>query len=126
IIRNENADQVYTTAFMCALFEKEGNDLFDVRQAVLGHVQQGGNPSPFDRIQATRLAARCVEFLVQQAGKPAPSCAAIGLQGGKTEFTSLGDIPLLMDHQAQRPVEEWWMALRPLAKLMAHAPATGQ
>ncbi|MGB8648552.1 MAG: 6-phosphofructokinase, partial [Anaerolineae bacterium] len=42
IIRNENADQVYTTAFMCALFEKEGNDLFDVRQAVLGHVQQGG------------------------------------------------------------------------------------
>ena len=39
-----------------ALFEREGGDLFDVREAVLGHVQQGGNPSPFDRIQATRLA----------------------------------------------------------------------
>ena len=30
-------------------------------------VQQGGDPSPFDRIQATRLAARCVAFLVEAA-----------------------------------------------------------
>jgi 6-phosphofructokinase len=38
------------------LFEEEGTDLFDVRPAILGHLQQGGNPSPFDRIQATRFA----------------------------------------------------------------------
>ncbi|MGE5140381.1 MAG: 6-phosphofructokinase, partial [Rudaea sp.] len=122
IIRNENADPVYTTSFMCALFEKEGNDLFDVRQAVLGHVQQGGKPSPFDRIQATRLASRCVDFLIQNAGKPAPACAAIGLLGGKVEYTNLVDLPLLMDAEAQRPIEEWWMRLRPLSKRMAHPP----
>ncbi|MFW5933131.1 MAG: 6-phosphofructokinase, partial [Actinomycetota bacterium] len=60
IIRSEGADAVYTTPFLWALFEKEGGDRFDVRQAILGHVQQGGNPTPFDRIQSTRLAGRCV------------------------------------------------------------------
>ncbi len=123
IIRNENADRIYTTSFMCSLFEKEGGDIFDARQAVLGHVQQGGNPTPFDRIQATRLAARCVDFLAQQAGKAAPGCAAIGLQGGKVAFTSLADLPLLMDAEFQRPIEQWWMGLRPLAKVMAQPPS---
>ncbi|OQY27139.1 MAG: 6-phosphofructokinase, partial [Anaerolineaceae bacterium 4572_5.1] len=58
IIRSENADSIYTTNFLVALFEKEGGDLFDVRQSILGHVQRGGSPSPFDRIQATRLATK--------------------------------------------------------------------
>jgi phosphofructokinase len=49
IIRNENADPVYTTGFITSLFEKEGGELFDARQAILGHVQEGGDPSPFDR-----------------------------------------------------------------------------
>ena len=68
MIRNEYANPVYTTPFMCALFEEEGGDLFDVRQAILGHLQQGGDPSPFDRIQATRLATRCIDYLIEQAG----------------------------------------------------------
>lgn len=122
IIRNENADRVYTTAFMCALFEKEGSGWFDVRPAILGHVQQGGNPTPFDRIQATRLATRCIEFLGQEAGRPAPGAAAIGLQGGRVAFTSLADLPLLMDPVYQRPVEQWWLRLRPLAQLLAQQP----
>ena len=123
IIRNENADRIYTTPFMCAVFEKEGGQLFDARQAVLGHVQQGGNPTPFDRIQATRLAARCIDFLMQQAGKTAPGCAAIGLQSGKVALTSLADLPLLMDTEFQRPIEQWWMGLRGLSKVMAQPPA---
>ena len=69
VIRNEKANPLYTTSFMSALFEEEGQDLFDVRSAILGHMQQGGNPSPFDRIQATRLATRCVEFLSERSRK---------------------------------------------------------
>jgi 6-phosphofructokinase 1 len=45
LIRNENANPIYTTGFMCSLFEEEGDNLFDVRQTILGHVQQGGDPS---------------------------------------------------------------------------------
>src|SRR5690606_32923589 len=66
MIRSEDANQVYTTPFMVALFEEEGAEQFDVRQAILGHLQQGGNPSPFDRIQATRLATRCIDYLIEQ------------------------------------------------------------
>jgi 6-phosphofructokinase 1 len=119
IIRNENADRVYSTAFMCALFEKEGKNWFDVRPAILGHVQQGGNPTPFDRIQATRLAARCVEFLIAEAGRPAPAASAIGVQAGKVGFTSLADLALLIDPVFQRPVEQWWMRLKPLAEMLS-------
>ncbi len=124
MIRNELADPVYTTSFMCALFEKEGQGFFDVRPAILGHVQQGGNPTPFDRIQATRLAARCVQFLIEEAGKPAPGCSAIGLQGGKVAFTSLADLPLLMEPGHQRPINQWWLQLRSLNKMMSQAPTT--
>ena len=64
MIRNEYANPIYTTAFMCALFEEEGRDLFDVRPAILGHLQQGGDPSPFDRIQANHFARLCMEALI--------------------------------------------------------------
>ena len=64
MIRSEYANPVYTTAFMCALFEEEGHDFFDVRPAILGHLQQGGDPSPFDRIQSNRFSRLCMEALI--------------------------------------------------------------
>jgi 6-phosphofructokinase 1 len=119
MIRNENADPLYTTDFMSALFEKEGGDLFDVRQAILGHMQQGGDPSPFDRIQATRLAEHCVSFLIDEADKPTPASAAIGLQAGHVRFTSLEDLPRLSDKVYRRPKDQWWLELRDIARIMA-------
>ncbi|MFC2030115.1 6-phosphofructokinase [Chloroflexota bacterium] len=119
MIRSENADPLYSTHFMRSLFEKEGGDLFDVRQAILGHVQQGGNPSPFDRIQATRLASECISFLTAQAGGPTPAAASIGLQEGRVVFTSLEDLPRLTEKGFQRPKEQWWLGIRPVARLMA-------
>jgi 6-phosphofructokinase 1 len=104
---------------MRSLFEKEGGDLFDVRQAILGHVQQGGNPSPFDRIQVTRLASECINFLTEEAGQPSPAAAAIGLQEGRVIFTSLQDLPRLVAKGYQRPKEQWWLRLRPIARIMA-------
>ncbi len=121
MIRNENVNPFYTTAFMAALFEEEGRDLFDVRQAILGHLQQGGDPSPFDRIQAARLAARCVDFLIAEAGKDEPDSAFIGIQGGKIVFTPLEDWPRLIEKEKQRPKQQWWLDLRPVAKTLAAA-----
>jgi 6-phosphofructokinase 1 len=119
MIRNEYADLLYTTDFICALFEKEGGELFDVRQAILGHMQQGGNPTPFDRIQATRLAAEGIAFLTREAEQSSPVAAAIGLQGGRVKFTSLEDLPRLIEEDTQRPKEQWWLELRPIARIMA-------
>jgi 6-phosphofructokinase 1 len=127
MIRNEDANLVYSTAFMCALFEEEGGGLFDVRQSILGHLQQGGNPSPFDRIQATRLATRCIDYLIQQASHGNSQSAFIGLQGKEIKFHNLEDFPRMGDMKNQRPKEQWWMGLRDIARLLSQpAPHTHQ
>lgn len=125
IIRNEMANEIYSTSFMNALFEEEGGDLFDVRQAILGHMQQGGDPSPFDRILATRMAARSVAFLEEQIGSAEPTSACIGQIRGEMTFTDIQDLPRLMDVEHTRPKKQWWMDLRPVARLLAQpAPKT--
>jgi len=123
VLRNELANPLYTAQFIAALFEQEGGGLFDVRQAILGHLQQGGDPSPFDRIQATRLAARCLAFLVEKAGQGEAAGAVIGLQNGHVQIHSLDDIAQLADMAHHRPIEQWWLALRPIARLMAQSGA---
>jgi 6-phosphofructokinase 1 len=120
LIRNEEANPFYTTPFMCALFEQEGGDLFDVRQAILGHLQQGGDPSPFDRTLATRMAAASVDYLVSEAEKgPSGAAAFIGLREGKLTITPFDEMPRLMDLENQRPKEQWWRQLAPIAQLLA-------
>jgi 6-phosphofructokinase 1 len=119
IIRNEYVSTLYDAQFIAALFEQEGGALFDVRQAILGHLQRGGDPSPYDRIQATRLAARCVEFLIDQAAADGSACAFIGLQAGQVQTTPLQNLPRVADTKLQRPNEQWWLDLRPIASVLA-------
>ena len=125
LIRNEDANPFYTTPFMCALFEQEGGDLFDVRQAILGHLQQGGDPSPFDRILATRMASESVEYLIREAQAGSAGAAAfIGLREGKLTITPFDELPKLMDLENKRPKDQWWRQLAPIAQLLA-APGPG-
>jgi len=119
MIRNEYANHIYNTNFMCALFEEEGKDLFDVRPAILGHQQQGGDPSPFDRIQATRLARLCIDHLIGTCEKGGDEASFIGLQAGKFWFHDIRDFPRVVDMDCQRPKDQWWMGLRPIARLLA-------
>jgi 6-phosphofructokinase 1 len=105
---------------MNALFEEEGQNLFEVRQAILGHLQQGGSPTPFDRIQATRLATKCIDFLIQEADKVAPMAGFMGRNGGQTSVFSIEDLPRMMDTHYERPSYQWWMEMvPPIARTMA-------
>ncbi|KPL06400.1 6-phosphofructokinase [bacterium SM23_57] len=119
MIRNEYANDIYTTGFMCALFEEEGRDLFDVRPAILGHLQQGGDPSPFDRIQATRLGRLCLEYLIDACDRGNDDSVFIGLRGGEYRFHDMRDFPRMVDMGKQRPSEQWWMGLQEIAKTLA-------
>jgi 6-phosphofructokinase 1 len=121
VIRNEHANPTYTTAFMCSLFEEESGGVFDVRQSILGHLQQGGDPSPFDRIQATKLARRCVAFLVEQAAERRPAGAFIGMLAGRVHFHSLEDLPRMMDDENRRPKTQWWLDLRGINDALAQS-----
>lgn len=119
LIRNEMANPIYTTSFMCALFEEDGGDIFDVRQSILGHLQQGGKPSPFDRIQATRFSTRSINFLIDQAQSGSIVSTFIGLHGKEIKFHDIEDFPRMTDRDKQRPKVQWWMQLRPIAKILS-------
>ncbi|RLT42830.1 MAG: 6-phosphofructokinase [Chloroflexi bacterium] len=121
IIRNEYCNAVYDTRFMWRLFAEEGRGIFEARYAILGHLQQGGDPSPFDRIQATRLATRCLDYIYEQGLQAEPAGAFIGLRAGQVQFTPLAEFPAMMDAVTARPREQWWLALLPVLKLMAQA-----
>ena len=126
MIRNEYANAIYDTNFICALFEEEGKDVFDVRPAILGHLQQGGNPSPFDRIQATRFANLSLQFLIEECEKGGHKSSFIGMQNGMVKTHDMRDFPRMVDPDYQRPYKQWWMDLRGIARLLAQAGPTGQ
>jgi 6-phosphofructokinase 1 len=119
MIRNEQANDVYDTGFMCALFEEEGGGLFDVRQSILGHLQQGGDPSPFDRIQATRLARLCLRFLEDQIAQETSPACFVGMVSGKVEFSPFEDYTRMIDAENRRPKAQWWLGLRSVNETLA-------
>ncbi|MGV0602246.1 6-phosphofructokinase, partial [Mycolicibacterium pulveris] len=118
IVRGEGSDPVYATDFITSLFEKEGGDLFDARAEILGHVQEGGNPSPFDRIQATILTARCIEYLSEQLRSGGRGSAMIGFLSGELRFTDLARYPTLVEKNVHRPLDQPWLDHRELAAVM--------
>ena len=121
LIRNELANPTYDTRFMCALFTQEGKGLFEVRKAILGHIQQGGDPTPFDRIQASRLANRSIRFLIEKAGQSQTDAAFIGLEKGQIRIHDLQNLYTMTDLDYQRPKKQWWMELRSIARVLAQS-----
>ena len=118
-VMNEKASPMYTSEFLCRLFEQESQDLFDAREVVLGQTQQGGTPSPFDRILGTRLAAHSIDWLTHRIGSDKAGCAVIGMQEGKVRVLPLEDAGRLADWEHRRPVDQWWLPLRPIIDVLA-------
>ena len=124
VIRSEGANETYTTDFIKALFEEEGRHLFNVRKAVLGHLQQGGDPTPFDRILATRFAAKSIAHLEEQIEQPEPRSVCLGQVGGLFSYTNLEDVPRMIDKKNGRPKKQWWLSLRGMARILAQPGST--
>lgn len=103
ILRNEKANENYTTEFIHRLYSEEGKGLFSSRMNILGHMQQGGSPTPFDRNMGTKMAAKCVEWMVEQlklnttedgsikADGPESACL-LGLIRRQYRFTPVKDL----------------------------------
>jgi 6-phosphofructokinase 1 len=125
VVVNEKASPMYTSEFLCRLFEQESQDLFDAREVVLGQTQQGGAPSPFDRILATRLAAHSIDWLIDQIDSARTGGAVIGLHEGNVRILPLRDTEELADWDHRRPVNQWWMQLRPIINVLAGRLAAG-
>jgi 6-phosphofructokinase 1 len=125
-VSSEKASPMYTSEFLRRLFEQESQGLFDAREVVLGQTQQGGTPSPYDRILGTRLAAHSIDWLSYQIDSASTGGAVIGLHEGKVRVLPLRDAEELADWERRRPVHQWWMQLRPLIEVLASRLAAGQ
>lgn len=122
MIRNERANDLYTAPFLAALFEQEAKDLFDVRVSVLGHMQQGGDPTPLDRVMAARMAGEAIHFIERECSQPRQDEAAascLGMVAEQATLTPFYDIARLFDFELGRPKQQWWMELRPIAQMLA-------
>ena len=82
---NESASQYYDRDFLADVFNAESEGIYDVRHQALGHMQQGGSPSPYDRLLATRLVARAFEQLVGQFERGDRGAYYIGQVGAAME-----------------------------------------
>ena len=119
IIANEEASEYYTTDMLTRIFEAESRGLYDVRPAVLGHMQQGGNPSPFDRTLAVRLANHAVAELAAQFEKGKHEAIFVGLTDGDIKVQRLMHMDELIDLKTRLPIDPWWRGLEEILYTVA-------
>uniref|UniRef100_A0A672JK38 ATP-dependent 6-phosphofructokinase n=1 Tax=Salarias fasciatus TaxID=181472 RepID=A0A672JK38_SALFA len=129
VLRNENCHENYTTDFIHRLYSAEGKGIFDSRVNVLGHLQQGGAPSPFDRNFGTKMGVRAIQWLSEKLtenyrqgrvfANSADTACVLGLKRKVVSFTPVSELKDATDFEHRMPKVQWWMNLRPLLKMLA-------
>ena len=130
ILRNEKASKTYTTEFIANIIKEESGGRFDSRYAVPGHVQQGGTPSPMDRVRAVRFGVKSLQHLEQFHGKSKQeiaedplSAAIIGIRGARVKFSPMERIERdETDWKDRRPKDEFWMNLVDVVDTLSGRP----
>lgn len=107
VINNEKSN--YSTAVLEAIFETECKGDFNVRQAVLGHIQQGGDPTSFDRTLSARLANAAVSELMKIFDTDGNTMGFVGLQPEGIKFFDFYDYDRMTEKTCRRPKDEWWL-----------------
>ncbi|KAG4306505.1 hypothetical protein PORY_000493 [Pneumocystis oryctolagi] len=123
ILRNEKSSSIYTTDLISRIILAESDNQFDVRTAIPGHVQQGKIPSPMDRVRATRLAIKCVQFIEKMfytnMHNDISSAAVIGIREAKVVTTPIE----ILQHEAimetRCPKTSWWSNIKNLINLLS-------
>uniref|UniRef100_UPI0037E731A9 ATP-dependent 6-phosphofructokinase, platelet type isoform X1 n=1 Tax=Semicossyphus pulcher TaxID=241346 RepID=UPI0037E731A9 len=129
VLRNENCNDNYTTDFIYQLYSEEGRGVFDSRKNVLGHMQQGGAPSPFDRNFGTKISAKAMQWVTKKLtetfrqgrvfANTEDSCCLLGMRRRALVFQPVVQLKDQTDFVHRIPKEQWWLKLRPLMKILA-------
>ncbi|MEO0603915.1 MAG: 6-phosphofructokinase, partial [Myxococcota bacterium] len=68
VLMADGASEAFSANTLARVFVGESGGRFDTRVCVLGHLQQGGRPSPADRLLAVRLVDRAVKHATHGSG----------------------------------------------------------
>uniref|UniRef100_A0A672QT98 6-phosphofructokinase type B n=1 Tax=Sinocyclocheilus grahami TaxID=75366 RepID=A0A672QT98_SINGR len=125
VLRNEKCHVHYTTDFIHKLYSAEGKGVFDCRVNVLGHLQQGGVPTPFDRNYGTKLGVRAVQWLTEKmtdsrvfVNTPDTACV-VGLYKKVLTFSPVTELKDQTDFEHRMPKTQWWLNFRLMLKMLA-------
>uniref|UniRef100_A0A4W4HCJ6 ATP-dependent 6-phosphofructokinase n=1 Tax=Electrophorus electricus TaxID=8005 RepID=A0A4W4HCJ6_ELEEL len=129
VLRNEKCHQHYTTDFIYNLYSAEGMGVFDCRVNVLGHLQQGGVPTPFDRNFGTKMGVKAVQWLAEKmkqtyrqgrvfANAPDTACV-IGMNRKVMSFSPVTELKDHTDFEHRMQKDQWWINLRAVLKMLA-------
>jgi 6-phosphofructokinase 1 len=121
-VMGEYASRHYNTDVIRRVMQEEGQDEFEVRACILGHVQRGGAPTPFDRIQASRFANHAIMHLMEQIREDDNGANVIGLLGKRIEVTPLDQAMALLEPGAGRPIKQWWYDLNAVLERLSLTP----
>ena len=113
-VRNENANPNYTTEVMAHLFDEEGGARYDTRTLIIGHIQQGGTPTPADRLLATRLTDAAMTYLARELDGGGQGAGCVGLSANQVRLTDIVEAMATTDPAHQRTVDPWWSGLKPV------------
>ncbi len=119
VLVNEEASPYYDREFLATVFEAESHGLYDVRNSALGHLQQGGAPSPFDRLLATRLVHAALGQLSSQFEAGDTRAVYIGTVGSTTGARPVEHMDEDLDASNRRPYDQWWMDLHPVLEAVS-------
>nr|AGE95918.1 6-phosphofructokinase [Encephalitozoon cuniculi] len=104
IFRNERTFRSISTKSFCEILKTDSGDLFETDYSILGHIQQGQNPSPIDRINAAILGIEAIDLCRQKCG-----IGVLGFSEDRIKFTKIEEVLKEFDHELDREKNPYWL-----------------
>lgn len=121
ILISDGASKTYTSSLICTMFKEYLENKMDIKPIVLGHLQQGGIPSPFDRLFSTILVHKAIEILSEykmlvnsynlETFPLSSMSSVVGGNNSKCHSSNIYDVISSADLKHRRPKHPWWLHL---------------
>ena len=112
--------------------------IFDTKTTVMGYMQRGGNPSPFDRNMSTKLGAKSFNWIIEQLQKPnvydkvngnaftrkKDSACLLGLRVKAYAFQPVDELKSEADFEHRRWKHIWWHKCRAIMAILSQHNAS--
>ncbi|ESO12358.1 hypothetical protein HELRODRAFT_63192 [Helobdella robusta] len=129
VLMSDESHPSYNLDFLSRVYSHEGRSAFITKKIALKEIQDGGRPSPYDRLLAIKLASRTAEHLIAQLNENLTSsgntinfdtCTLAGLVKHQIDFTPVQELKKQYNFYNRNTRETWWMHLKSLAKTLVH------
>ncbi len=119
VVMAEDASPYYDSDFVRRIMEAEAEGFFQVQTTILGHLQRGGVPTAFDRIQGSRLGAFAAQKIIEEIAAGRDNVLVTGIQRRGVVAAPYDEVMEDFDLEHERPKDQPFMQWRKLADTLA-------